>query len=330
MIQLLKFMTLLGVFAHEPAHSELDFSGEGLNDDLIFRGGFEALGITMRSDSIRNYDHLDFLYAWHEDLVRMYGDRPRLVAEGVNPRVPASSEVFTGGRAGDSFGFRLSGFADWDSDDALSALADGQFEVYLESRLDAEFGVKIDRHADLDGLKLGFGVNSSTIQVDTGDGVNRTDRVSQPGEALMLVIDTDGTYQPDPNLPGNTHYEFVPEDEPLQNSGLHPETHLLLSEIHLEPVNVNPNNITCSVDYFIYDVSAGTLMSGISGQAGLGIGVELASLDKIGTLPGTWQLDDGDIIILAYNKDTVVFNDNGGTYKHSWGLWSMKWDLKNN
>jgi len=303
------------------------FRSTGSVLDRIHRNDFEATSITMRSDSIRTYDHLDFLYAWHDSRVLMYGDRPRLVEDGTNPRVEPSNRLFTGGFPGDSFGFRMSGVADWNTDDALDALASGDFELYLASRMGAPDGIRIDRHADFEGLKLGFGVDSSAIQTDSGDSVNRTDRVSQPGEALVLIIDTDGTLQPDPDPPNNTHYEFVPEGSSFANTGLRPETTLVLADLHLEPVNTNPANITASVDYLIYDVSEQSLIVGQANEPGEATGVLLSSLDRIGTLPGSWIVDDGDIIVLAYNADTVVFNPSGGTYKHSWGLWSLRWDL---
>src|SRR6056297_1216946 len=319
--------------ASDASDSFFESSDRQGTPDEIFATAFQffpVLGpVTMRTDSIRKYSHLDYLYAWDEALVRMYGDRPRLVQEGDNPRVAPSNTTFTGGVAGDSFGFRMTGVADWDSDQALAALAEGSFELYVEDRLNASAtdGIMIDRHADTGGLKLGFGVDSSTVQTDSGDSVNRTDRVSQPGEALLLRADTAGMLQPDPNLPGNTHYEFVPNWAEFVNAGLDPQTRLVLSDLHLEPVNVNPANISCAVDYFIYDRSEQTLIEGQAGEAGHAIGVLLASLDRIGTLPGTWEVDDGDIIVLAYNKDTVVFREGGGTFKHSWGLWSLRWDL---
>ena len=305
-------------------------AGSGDLPPSIFTDGYELTSITMRSDSIRKYDHLDYLYAWDGYRVAMYGDRPRLVQQRDNRRVAPSHFTLSGGVAGDTFGFRMSGVADWNSQDAINALNIGDFEFYVASRMSAFDGIRIDRHADfdgIDGLKLGFGVDSSAIQVDSGDSVNRTDRVSQPGEALILVVDTNGTLQPDPNLPANTHYEFVPNDATFINSGLHSQTALLLSDLHLEPVRVNPANITCSVDYFIFDVSEQEVITGQSGEPGWAIGVLLASLDRIGTIPGSWVVEDGDIIVLAYNEDTEVFNQSGGTYKHSWSLWSLKWDL---
>ncbi|MEM7707264.1 MAG: hypothetical protein AAF358_17030 [Pseudomonadota bacterium] len=310
-----------------------DITPLGIADE-VFLSGFEADdpgvdsgSITMRSDSIRTYEHLDFLYAWHETQVQMYGDRPRLVEADTNPRVPASQTTFTGGLEGDTFGFRLSGVADWDSDAALAALENGSFETYVESRLSGDDGIRIDRHADFSGLKLGFGVDSSAVQTDSGDSINRTDRVSQPGEALVLVIDTDGTYQPDENLPGNTHYEFVPNGFTFANNGLNQQTQLVLENLHLEPVNVNPRNISCTVDYFVYDISEQAVIAGRTGAPGYTIGLPLTSLNNIGTLPGSWEMEDGDIIVIAYNKDTALFGSDGRSLKHSWGLWSLKWDL---
>ncbi len=323
------------------------FAGEAVASKVVsfetFADGFEASAqapdprpgsITMRSDAIQARAYFDFLYAWDPVLVRMYGERPRLVALEDNVRVPPSGATFTAGQAGDAFGFRLSGVADWDSEAALSAIEIGGFEAYLDSLAGSDqgvgqdAGVLVDRHADYEGangLKLGFGVNSAALQTDVGDGVNRTDRVSQPGEALVLVIDTQGALQPQPGA--NNHYEFVPGDTPFANLGLAASTSLVLSNLHLEPFNTSPSGITCSVDYFIYDVSEQRLLSGRNGEPGSVIGLLPATSERIGTIPGSWTVEDGDIVVLAYNKDTVVFNNRGGTFKHSWGLWSLTLDL---
>lgn len=272
--------------------------------------------ITLATDTRHAQDSLEYVVNITNNNIQLYGDAPYLVRPDQNPRVEASGRTFTNSRNNNSFGYRINGVSNWDSDNAVSALNNGEFMAYIRSLTK----VRVNKHGDFSGLKLGIGIDNG-LDID-GD---RNDRVGSLGEALILTFDTKGQLETDINL---RLREFVPEDVAFTNDGLDDNTALVISNLHLEPGNVRANNEYRIIDYFIYDFSENAIMANDENASGLELG--FATRETSGTIPGPWNLDDGDMIILAYRPPSPDADpDRVDLGRYAWGLWSLKMDLIN-
>lgn len=268
--------------------------------------------ITIGSNGVQKSAFKDFIYHWDGNDITLYGHYPYFIRPDQNPRVPESGDSFTSPRTNDSFGYKMTAVIDWDTDSAISAIDNGMFIEYLSTLTPGD----VNKHADFSGVKLGFGVDN------LADSDELKDRVDQIGEALLLTFDTTGNLEADTTP---RHREFVPEERSFINTGLNSNSALRVSNLHLEPGNVSSNNRYRRLDYLIYDASENAILSDAMSESGMEL--DFKTRDTNGTIEGTWTLDDGDIIILAYLPPLPEDEPDIVASRYTWGLWSLKMDI---
>ncbi|MGB0371992.1 MAG: beta-propeller fold lactonase family protein [Opitutales bacterium] len=272
--------------------------------------------ITIRTEGRSHEAYKDFMYHWDGSEIKFYGDELHYVADE-DIDVPASGTTFSSPALNDTYGYRLEAVEDWNSEDAQTALARGDFQLYLKSRNPA----LVDGHR---GNIYGYTVYSEHDQsgyLGLGAGYpGHPERIGTLGEALILTVDTQGDIQADPNtsaffgvnVGSDAGYTFT-------NIGLSADSQLVISDLHLGRFTSRDADV--AVDFFVFDVSENRLISGPGNGSAMGLKLTPDDLST-STIPGPWKMDHGDIIVLAHSVRDGVTDPTG-----FWDLWSLKMDI---
>ncbi|MEO0453636.1 MAG: LamG-like jellyroll fold domain-containing protein [Verrucomicrobiota bacterium] len=280
---------------------------------LLITYGVDALAqVSMRANDISNNSAKQFFYHWDGFEIQWYGPEIAYVEGGDLSGFSASGRTFSQAYSENSFAYTMMAVSDWDTNMAAVAVGvspgvppeSSPFVAYLNSLTAGT----VNRHG---GNQYGFGVDNGDPRVSPEA---REDKIDVPGEALVIQFDLQGE-----EIIGGIPGTFGPESSAFfQNTGLNEHARLVLKELVIRPWAAS---VSGEIDYIFYDMSEGTYLQDSLGVSAFGEYIDMRQKGSV--LTGPWNIEHGDILIIAHPTNPANNLD-----LISSELWSMTFDLE--